>query len=84
MRKLRLLARRPRPAALLAAGLATAGLGVLATFGSVYDGQNAGVTFGTPGCSVGVEWRGAPGVFGSCVGTDPDAKPTPDERRERR
>ncbi|MFG2864691.1 hypothetical protein [Streptomyces sioyaensis] len=81
MCKMRLLTRRPRPAALLAAGLATAGLGTLATFGSFYDGQNAGVTFGTPGCSVGVEWRGTPGVFGSCTGTDPDTKPAPTERR---
>ncbi|MFE2157043.1 hypothetical protein ACFW9M_04430 [Streptomyces lydicus] len=72
MRKLRLLARCPRPAALLAAGLATTALGALAAFGNVYDGQNAGATFGTPGCSVGVEWRGEPGVFGSCTGTDPD------------
>ncbi|WP_435244299.1 hypothetical protein [Streptomyces sioyaensis] len=84
MRRLRLLARRSRPAALLAAGLATAALGTLATLGSFYDGQNAGVTFGTPRCSVGVEWRGAPGVFGSCTGTDPDAKPAPTEMRERR
>ncbi|GHG80702.1 hypothetical protein [Streptomyces griseocarneus] len=76
MRRLRLPTRRPRPAVLLTAGLATA---ALATFGHTYDGQNAGATFGTPGCSFGVEWRGSPGLFGSCTGTDPGAKPTPDE-----
>ncbi|GGW94723.1 hypothetical protein [Streptomyces noursei] len=74
MRMPRLLVRRPRPAALLAAGLTTAALGTLAAIGNVYDGQNAGVTFGTPGCSVSIEWRGDPGLFGSCTGTDPDAK----------
>ncbi|MEU8911731.1 hypothetical protein [Streptomyces nigrescens] len=74
MHQLRLLARRPRRTALLAAGLATAALGALATLGSVYDGQNAGATFGTPGCFIGVEWRGDPGVFGSCTGTEPDAE----------
>ncbi|EXU69642.1 hypothetical protein Z951_02770 [Streptomyces sp. PRh5] len=76
MRMPRLLTRRPRPLALLAGGLATATFGTLATFGSVYDGQNAGATLGTPGCSVGIEWRGDPGFFGSCTGTDPDV---PDE-----
>ncbi|GHF32970.1 hypothetical protein GCM10010218_12550 [Streptomyces mashuensis] len=79
MRRLRLSTLRPRPAALLATGLATATLGALATFGHTYDGQNAGATFGTSGCSIGVEWRGNPGLFGSCTGTDPDAKPTQDE-----
>ncbi|MEU5431128.1 hypothetical protein AB0H73_36745 [Streptomyces olivoreticuli] len=78
MRRLRLPIRRPRRAALLTAGLATAALGTLAALGHTYDGQNAGATFGTPGCSVGIEWRGDPGFFGSCTGTDPDAKPAPD------
>ncbi|MEU1355375.1 hypothetical protein ABZ410_15950 [Streptomyces cinnamoneus] len=72
MRKPRLLVRR-RPAAFLAAGLTAAAIGAVTAFANVYDGQNAGVTFGTPGCSVGFEWRGDPGVFGSCTGTDPDA-----------
>lgn len=76
MRFLSHLARRPRPAAILAAGLATALLG-LASVTDVYGGQNAGATVGTPGCSVGVEWRGEPGIFGSCTGTDPDAAPHP-------
>ncbi|MEU1313337.1 hypothetical protein ABZ419_31200 [Streptomyces cinnamoneus] len=79
MRRLRLPIRRPRPAVLLAAGLATATLGALAAFGHTYDGRNAGATLGTPGCSIGVEWKGNPGPFGSCAGTDPDAKPTQDE-----
>ncbi|MGW2550038.1 hypothetical protein [Streptomyces sp. NPDC001635] len=74
---MRFLSRRPRPAALLAAGLATAALGVVACFTSTYDGRNAGATIGTPGCFVGVEWRGDPGVFTSCDGTDPDATPRP-------
>ncbi|MFI1201688.1 hypothetical protein ACH4VR_19915 [Streptomyces sp. NPDC020883] len=74
MRIQRLLARRPRPAVLLAAGLATAAVCTVVAFGTVYDGQNAGVTIGTPGCSVSIEWRGNPGIFGSCTGTDPDAE----------
>ncbi|SHM51820.1 hypothetical protein [Streptomyces yunnanensis] len=74
MRMPRLLARRPRRAAVLAAALTTAALGTLASFANVYDGHNAGVTFGTPECSVSIEWRGAPGLIGSCTGTDPDTK----------
>ncbi|MFD7501567.1 hypothetical protein [Streptomyces sp. NPDC059850] len=70
----RLLTRRPRPAALLAAGLAVATLG-LASVTHTYSGQNAGLTIGMPGCSVGIEWRGDPGIFGSCTGADPDAAP---------
>ncbi|MFK0294289.1 hypothetical protein ACIQU6_27980 [Streptomyces sp. NPDC090442] len=73
MRIPRLLARRPRPIALLATGLTAAAIGTLTAFGSVYDGEHAGVVFGTPGCSVSLEWRGTPGVFGSCTGSDPNA-----------
>ncbi|MFK0159067.1 hypothetical protein ACIQVK_44235 [Streptomyces sp. NPDC090493] len=69
--------RRPRPVALLVAGLATAALGVVACYTNTYDGQNAGATVGSSTCFVGVEWRGEPGVFTSCDGTDPDAKPRP-------
>ncbi|GAA5070529.1 hypothetical protein [Streptomyces similanensis] len=74
MRIRHFLARRPRPAAILAAGLTVALLG-LASLTHTYSGRNAGMTVGTPGCSVGVEWRGEPGVFTSCTGTDPDAAP---------
>ncbi|MEU7228992.1 hypothetical protein [Streptomyces chrestomyceticus] len=58
----------------MAAAVATVLLAVAASLTTVYDGANAGATVGTPGCSVGVEWRGDPGVYGSCTGTDPDAR----------
>ncbi|MGG2460618.1 hypothetical protein ACO0M4_12505 [Streptomyces sp. RGM 3693] len=74
MRMPRLVTRRPRRAAVLVAGLVTAALCALNAFANVYDGQHAGVTFGAPGCSVSIEWRGDPGLIGSCTGTDPDAK----------
>ncbi|MFI9078728.1 hypothetical protein ACIGW8_20005 [Streptomyces sioyaensis] len=74
MRMPRFLTRRPRPAAILAAGLTVATLG-LASVTHTYSGRNAGMTIGTPGCSVGIEWRGDPGVFADCTGTDPDAAP---------
>jgi hypothetical protein len=70
---------RPRPAAILAAGLTVAVLG-LASMTHTYSGQNAGLTVGTDGCSVGIEWHGDPGLFGSCTGTDPDAAPGEDNR----
>ncbi|WP_030372400.1 hypothetical protein [Streptomyces rimosus] len=62
-----------RARAAVAAAVATGLLAVAASLTTFYDGVNAGATVGTPGCSVGVEWRGDPGVFGSCTGTDPDA-----------
>ncbi|MFF8789156.1 hypothetical protein [Streptomyces sp. NPDC015125] len=78
MRMLRFLSQHPRPVALLAAGITVATLG-LASVTHTYSGRNAGMTIGTPGCSVGIEWRGNPGTFASCTGTDPDAaaQPTP-------
>ncbi|MFI5990350.1 hypothetical protein ACIBAC_00650 [Streptomyces sp. NPDC051362] len=75
-RLLAVLARRPRPAVLLAVGLASVAF-ALGSVTDTYSGQNAGAIIGTPGCSVGIEWHGDRGVFASCTGSDPDAAPEP-------
>jgi hypothetical protein len=80
MRSFRLsavLTRRPRPAVIALAGLATTVAALVATLGTTYSGANEGATLGPAGCFVGVEWRGETGVYGSCTGTDPDAAPQP-------
>ncbi|WKU46763.1 hypothetical protein Q3V23_23360 [Streptomyces sp. VNUA116] len=46
-------------------------LGLVTT---VYDGENAGIVIGTKSCSLGVEWRGAPGIYGNCFGHNSDAE----------
>ncbi|MFF1600741.1 hypothetical protein ACFVYV_25085 [Streptomyces mirabilis] len=80
MRRLRLsavLTRRPRPFVIALAGLAATVAALVATYGSTYSGANAGATVGPAGCFVGIEWRGEPGVYGSCTGADTDAAPQP-------
>ncbi|MFI9052466.1 hypothetical protein [Streptomyces sp. NPDC053427] len=64
---------RRRMRAAVAGAVAAVLLLLLASLTSTYSGANAGATVGRPGCFIGIEWRGAPGVFGSCDGTDPDA-----------
>ncbi|MGI5530172.1 hypothetical protein ACQEVX_23120 [Streptomyces syringium] len=49
-----------------------AGAYALGAVTTVYDGENAGVVIGTKSCSIGFEWRGAPGVFGNCYGHSRD------------
>ncbi|WP_433860233.1 hypothetical protein [Streptomyces kronopolitis] len=61
--------------AALAGVVAAVLLLLLASLTGTYNGANAGATVGRPGCFIGIEWRGDPGVYGSCDGTDPDAKP---------
>ncbi|MFB6505560.1 hypothetical protein ACFC07_22285 [Streptomyces sp. NPDC056099] len=70
------LTRRTRAA--VAAAVATGLLILAASVTSTYDGANAGATVGPAGCFLGIEWRGEPGLYGSCSGTDPDADPDPD------
>ncbi|MEU1309183.1 hypothetical protein ABZ419_09840 [Streptomyces cinnamoneus] len=49
---------------------------VLGAATTVYDGENAGVVIGTESCSIGLEWRGDPGLFGNCFGHNRDAELT--------
>ncbi|MEU6462203.1 hypothetical protein [Streptomyces sp. NPDC046976] len=69
-----ILAHRPCPAVLLGAALAVIVAALVATYGSTYSGADAGATLGPAGCFVGIEWRGEPGVYGSCTGVDPDSR----------
>ncbi|MFF4902337.1 hypothetical protein [Streptomyces sp. NPDC001068] len=77
MRRIRLsavLTRRPRPVVIALAGLTATVAALVSVYGSTYDGANAGATVGPAGCFVGIEWRGEPGVYGSCTGADPDSR----------
>ncbi|MEU0857468.1 hypothetical protein ABZ352_18795 [Streptomyces griseofuscus] len=70
----------PRRARAAVAVAVAAGLFALAaSITTTYNGQNAGLVIGPPGCFLGIEWRGDPGPFASCTGSDPDA-PQPARR----
>ncbi|WP_167162946.1 hypothetical protein [Streptomyces sp. MBT27] len=72
--------RRTRITAAAVTLLSVAALVALMTFTRFYNGANAGVSVGTGSCSVGIEWKGDPGLFTDCTDTRPAPSPSVDQR----